>query len=143
MPNFDKEIFKKNKLFLIISISIIVIFFVLSLFIKNDSLKEEELLTNGKSDINNLVINEVSSNNSGTLMAPNGGIYDWVEIYNGKSKDINLTNYSLSDSNTKIKWVFPEGTIIKSEEYLIVFLSGKTSEGLIANFKLSVVNHAF
>lgn len=137
MPNFNKEIFKKNKLFFVISISTIIVFLILSLFIKNDSLKEAELLTNGKSDISKLVINEISSNNNGTLMAPDGGIYDWVEIYNGKSKDINLNNYSLSDSNTKIKWVFPEGTIIKSNSYLVIFLSGKTSTGLIANFKLS------
>ena len=137
MPHFDKEIFKKNKLFLIISVSIIGIFLILSLFIKNSSLKEEDLSLNGKSDISKLVINEISSNNNGTLMAPDGGIYDWVEIYNGKSKDVNLTNYSLSDTITKIKWVFPEGTIIKSNSYLVIFLSGKTSKGLIANFKLS------
>lgn len=137
MPHFDKEIFKTNKLFLIISISVIGMFLILSLFIKSDYLKEEELSLSGKSDVSKLVINEISSNNNGNLMAPDGGIYDWVEIYNGKNKDINLTNYSLSDSNTKIKWVFPEGTIIKSEEYLVIFLSGKTSEGLIANFKLS------
>ncbi len=137
MPRFNKDIFKENRLFLLITIITIVVFLVVSLFIKNDGVKEENLVINGKSDVTKLIINEISSNNNGTIMAPDGGIYDWVEIYNGKSKDINLTNYSLSDSNTKIKWVFPANTIIKSEEYLVIFLSGKTSEGLIANFKLS------
>ncbi len=137
MPHFNKDIFLKNRLFLIISGLVIITFLVISLFVSNNNIEAEDLTTNGKSDITKLVINEISSNNSGTIMAPDGGIYDWIEIYNGKSKDINLTNYSLSDNTSKIKWVFPDNTIIKSEEYLVIFLSGKASEGLIANFKLS------
>lgn len=137
MPRFNKNIFKENSLFFLISMLIVIAFFVISLFVKNNGIKEEALLENGKSDVTKLIINEISSNNNGTIMAPDGGIYDWVEIYNGKNRDINLSNYSLSDSNTKIKWAFPANTIIKSEEYLVIFLSGKTSKGLIANFKLS------
>ncbi|HOP66066.1 MAG TPA: lamin tail domain-containing protein, partial [Bacilli bacterium] len=137
MPRFDKNFFKKNNIFLIISIAVVIVFLVLSFVLKTNNVSEEELSSNGKSAITKLIINEIQSNNNGTIMAPDGGIYDWVEIYNGKNKDIDLTNYSLSDSTTKIKWTFPEGTVIKSEEHLVVFLGGKTSDGLIANFKLS------
>lgn len=137
MPRFNKKLLKENYLFLLIALGVVIVFLLLSFFLANNKVKEEVLPTNGKSNISKLVINEVSSNNSGTIMAPDGGIYDWVEIYNGKSRDVNLTNYSLSDTTSKIKWVFPENTIIKSGEYLVVFLSGKTASGLIANFKLS------
>ncbi len=137
MLHFNKKLLKENYRFLLIALGAIAIFLVLSLLLNNKAVKEESLPTNGKSSVSKLIINEVSSNNNGTIMAPDGGVYDWVEIYNGKSKDINLTNYSLSDTQNKIKWVFPDNTIIKSGEYLVIFLSGKTGSGLIANFKLS------
>lgn len=92
-------------------------------------------LTDGEVNISKLVINEVMTSNKGAYADPNGKIYDYVEIYNGNEKDINLKDYGLSDEESKVKWVFPE-TIIGPKEYIVVFLSGNRSEGLYANFKL-------
>lgn len=54
-------------------------------------------------------------------MSSNGGVYsdefgnldDWVEIYNGTSKDINLKGYMLSDEESKNKWSIPDVIIKK------------------------------
>ena len=65
---------------------------------------------------------------SEVMASPSGQPYDWVEIYNGSGRTIDLSNYGLSDSADKPrKWQFPEGTQIQSGEYMGIFLSG-TSE---------------
>lgn len=137
MSKFNKEKFKDNIVYFIISFVVIIFLLIFSIIYDGKTVREDEILSTGIEKYSKLVINEIASNNKGTIMANDGGLYDWIELYNGKDEDINLTNYSLSDVNDKIKWVFPENTIIKGKGYLIVFLAGKNSEGLIANFKLS------
>lgn len=134
--SFNINKLKSNFLFLVISIVLIVVFLVISLFAgESGSSLEEAPLGDGEVNINGLVINEVMTSNKGTIADENGKLYDYMELYNGTSEDINLKNYGLSD-NGRIKWVFPE-VIIKSKEYLVVFLSGTNEEGLHAKFKLS------
>ena len=100
----NKEVLKKNKKFILIVIIIIILMIILSMFInKKELIEEKELEDNGKEKFNKLVINEYMSSNKGTLIDENGNSYDWIEIYNGKNKDINLKNYGLSDGN-KVKW---------------------------------------
>ncbi len=137
MKRFDAKTLKDNIWFFLGGIIIIALLLFVSSFFENKSITEEEIIANGVESKSKLVINEICSNNKGIIVADDGESYDWIEIYNGKNHDVNLTNYSLSDTNDKIKWVFPAGTIIKKGEYLIVFLSGKNESGLIANFKLS------
>lgn len=137
MKKFDFKTLKENKWFFLISITVIFIVIFISFFFKESDPLQEEITDGGEVSYSKLVINEIATNNKGTIMASDGGLYDWIEIYNGKSKDVNLTNYSLSDTKNEIKWSFPNGTIIKSGEYLIVFLGGIKTEGLIGNFKLS------
>lgn len=137
MFNFNLKPLKENYRFLLISSLVVILFLVLSLVIKKDVIKEELLLPTGKNNISKLVINEIQSNNDGTIMAPDGGVYDWIEIYNGEAREIDLSEYSLSDTIAKEKWAFPAGTILKPGEYLVVFLSGQNNNGLIANFKIS------
>lgn len=132
--NFKK--LKNNLGFFVIAIMMIVVLTLVNYISdkKANSLDKAEL-TDGEVNIYKLVINEVMTSNKGAYADPNGKIYDYVEIYNGNEKDINLKDYGLSDEESKVKWVFPE-TIIGPKEYIVVFLSGNRSEGLYANFKL-------
>lgn len=130
--------FIKNIKFFVIVLGIVFLSILLSiLFKKSTEMKEvEELPDNINVLTNKIIINEIQSSNGGTYADENGNTYDWIELYNGSSKDKDLTGYSLSDKNNQIKWVFPDGTIIPSKGYLIVFLSGTRESGLYANFKL-------
>ncbi len=130
--------FIKNIKFFIIVFSIVILSILLSIvFKKSTEMKEvEDLPENINMSTNKVIINEIQSSNGGTYADENGNTYDWIELYNGSSKNKDLTGYSLSDKNNEIKWVFPDGTIIPSKGYLIIFLSGTRESGLYANFKL-------
>ncbi len=72
-----------------------------------------------------LFINEVCASNQTVLFDQNGDSPDWLELYNPGPNEINLASYGLSDSNDSLmKWLFPE-YILKPENYLLVFASGK------------------
>lgn len=84
--------------------------------------KEFEISTKGKSNedisepitVVKLFINEV-------MAAPAGDEADFIEIYNGEDKDIDLGGYILQDDKgKKDEFVIPKGTIIKSKG-LVVF----------------------
>ena len=132
--NFKK--LKNNIGFFIVAILLIVILTLINYISdkKVNSLDKVDLV-DGDVNISKLVINEIMTSNKGAYADQNGKIYDYVEIYNGSEKDVNLKDYGLSDEESKVKWVFPE-TIIGPKEYIVVFLSGNRSEGLYANFKL-------
>ena len=73
-----------------------------------------------------VVINEICTNNESTIK----DIYDkyspWVELYNNGPDKVDLSGYGLSNENyIPLKWTFPKNTIIKSKQYLIVFLSDR------------------
>ncbi len=132
--NFKK--LKNNLGFFVIAIMMMVVLTLVNYISdKKANTLDKADLTDGEVNISKLVINEVMTSNKGAYADPNGKIYDYVEIYNGNEKDINLKDYGLSDEESKVKWVFPE-TIIGPKEYIVVFLSGNRSEGLYANFKL-------
>lgn len=132
---FNIEHFKKNKNFIFIIIIIVVLSFCF-MFINNSKKYNGEIEQNGDEKVSGLVINEFMSSNEGIVNDPNGKNYDWIELYNGSSKDINLKNYGLSDKEDSIKWIFPD-VVIKSDSYLLIYLSGTNDIGMYANFKLS------
>jgi hypothetical protein len=74
------------------------------------------------------------TSNKGVVTSPNGKLYDYVEIYNGNDKEVNLKDYGLSDE-ASVKWVFPD-TVVPAKGYVLVFLGGIREKGLITNFKL-------
>ena len=132
---FNIKKFKNNITFFIVCALLVVVLSLLS-FIADKSANSMDKKDLDDKDINirKLVLNEIMSSNKGVICDENGKLYDYVEIYNGNDHDINLKNYGLSDENTKVKWVFGD-TTIKSKGYLIVFLSG-TSSNNHADFKL-------
>ena len=139
MFDINNDFINENKKNIVIILGIFVLFFILLVVFGGCDkiyLDEKELQENGNNLISKLVINEIMTSNGGALADANGKTNDWIELYNGNEKDINLKNYGLSDRENTIKWVFPE-VIIPAKSYMIVYLSGKNQEGLYANFKLS------
>ena len=133
---FDKNIVKKNFKFFLCLFGLCVLLIILQEF-KSTSTDNVVALSNEDIEYHSLVINEIMSSNTGVYVDSNGNNYDWIEIYNGTSKDIDLSNYGLSDKESgEIKWMFPNVTI-KSKEYLVVFLAGKNEDGMYANFSLN------
>lgn len=133
---FNLNKFKSNILFFVVCIVAIVILSLLSFLVDKKVNKLEKVELSDKDiNIKSLVINEIMTSNKGTITDEDGQLYDYIELYNGNTKDIDLKDYGLSDEETKVKWVFPEVTI-KAKSYLLVFLTGNSKRGLYANFKL-------
>lgn len=125
---------KSNLSFLIISITLIIVISLFSAIFDSKNSMNEEDLNDGDVNINSLVINEILLSNNGVISDENGNLYDYVEIYNGNSKDINLRGYGLSDEN-QVKYTFPDVTI-ESKKYIVIKLTGKTTDEYSASFKL-------
>ncbi len=69
-----------------------------------------------------LLITEVVSSNKRSLIDEAVGSPDWVELYNGTGSDMDLSGYGLSDNMRDFhKYTFPEGTVIRAGEYMIVY----------------------
>ncbi|MCG6960344.1 lamin tail domain-containing protein, partial [bacterium BMS3Abin03] len=45
---------------------------------------------------------------------------DWVELYNYNDQAIDISNWYFSDSDSNHKFIFPEGSVIEPEEYLVL-----------------------
>lgn len=133
---FDKEIVKKNLKFFICLV-LLCIFLIVIDVIRNSNTDNVVALSDEEIEYQALVINEIMSSNTGIYVDEDGNNFDWIEIYNGTEKDIDLSNYGLSDKESgEIKWQFPN-TTIKSKEYLVVYLSGDNKNELHANFALN------
>lgn len=77
-----------------------------------------------------LIINELMAANDTTLKDEDGDYSDWIELYNGGDKPIDLSHYALSDAEDKpLKWRFPQGAVIEPHGYYLVFASGKNKYG--------------
>ncbi|HKQ37223.1 MAG TPA: lamin tail domain-containing protein, partial [Verrucomicrobiae bacterium] len=80
-----------------------------------------------------LVINEVLALNAG--LVENGRTPDWIEIYNGTTSNIDLTDLSLSDDLLEPRrYVFPAATTIAPANFLRVICDpGTTNSGAFMN----------
>ncbi len=73
-------------------------------------------------DFTGLRINEVCASNKNCHSDADGREPDWVEIYNGGSTDVDLSGYGFADGAKNLfKYVFPEGTVIKEGDYLLIY----------------------
>lgn len=92
------------------------------------------MLYNTSSD---LVINEVMTDNSSTILDENGEYDDWIEIYNRSDQEVNLDGYYLTDKKgIKDKWSMPN-TILPAYSYLLVWADDDVTQGQFhTNFKL-------
>ncbi len=72
-----------------------------------------------------LVINELTGNNSTTVFDEDGDYEDWIELYNRGESAINLAGYGLTDDpEDPFQWVFSDWTLGPGE-HLLVWTSGK------------------
>lgn len=73
------------------------------------------------------VFSEIMTSNHAAFEHPAYGTVDWVEIYNPTEKDIDLSGYGFTDEIKRtFRYRFPEGTILKSGEYLLLYCTGGT-----------------
>lgn len=74
------------------------------------------------------VLNEIMAVNQATLTNSQGRTPDWVEIYNPSASAVDLSGMRLSDDRgNPAKWVFPAGTTITGNGYLVVWCDGTTA----------------
>ena len=89
-----------------------------------------------------IVINEIMTSNKGILIDDNGNSSDWIELYNKSDQPVDLSQFGLSDDETKPdKWGFPSFSLAPGG-YVVVFMTGDSksdvSNGIIhCSFKLS------
>ncbi len=135
--NFGKIPVKHRLVLLLITFVIAFALIVGTLAEKSIALNPDEgELGEGPVSVNGLVINEIMIDNESAFASPKGGLFDWVELYNGSNHSINLRNFGLSDTLDETKWIFPD-VKIESKSYLVVYLTGKNQSGLYANFSLT------
>ena len=88
-----------------------------------------------------ICINEFMTKNETAIADSDGDYSDFIELYNPGSSDVDLSGMFLSDDiNDVTKWSFPEGSVIKAGEYLVIFASGKDKKvenEIHTDFKLS------
>ena len=88
-----------------------------------------------------LLITEFMAKNDSTFTNQAGNFYDWIEIYNAGTSEVDLAAWFLTDDQANLqKWEFPS-TNINAGAYMLVFASDndkrKSGEELHTNFKLS------
>jgi hypothetical protein len=86
-----------------------------------------------------VVINEFLTNNQNGATDEFGQKEDWLEIYNRTGNAFDLAGLQLTDkASTPNKFIFPRGSVILPNGYLMVWLDEDGGQGLThANFKLS------
>ena len=68
-----------------------------------------------------IVINEVVSSNSNTILDEDGDYSDWFELYNSDTSAVNLEGYSISDDFPNSPgWLFPSITL-QPDSFLVIF----------------------
>lgn len=86
-----------------------------------------------------VIISEIMVKNKASLLCGDLGFLDWVELKNISAETVSLEGWTLSDKASGDGWKIPEGTVIGSGEYLVIFAAGANApeDGLYADFALS------
>ncbi len=137
MKSRVKQTEKFDGLFVIGTILVVVAAIVAStLFGGLSPVPSGDLPDREGNNIHKLVISELMSNNGGVWVNDQNEVVDYLEVYNGTDKTINLQGYGLSDRTDTVKWVFSDVSI-PSGDYVTVGLTGKLQTGNNAPFRLS------
>lgn len=84
-------------------------------------------------------ISEFSAADTGYL--PQYGVLcDWVELWNTSEEAVDISGFALSDNVGNDKYIFPEGTVIGAESYLVVSCTDRVAASAVAPFGLSREN---
>lgn len=76
-----------------------------------------------------LWINEVQSQNQGTISDSFQETDPWIELYNPGQKFISLDGFALSDNYHEFqKWRFPKGSGIEPGQYLLIWMDGQPEQ---------------
>lgn len=67
------------------------------------------------SNTNGIVINEINYHSADLF---NAG--DWIELYNDSRQSIDISGWVFTDSDSSNKFIFPAGTVLGSDEYLVL-----------------------
>tara|TARA_B100001250_G_scaffold195780_1_gene168184 strand:- start:314 stop:2560 length:2247 start_codon:yes stop_codon:yes gene_type:complete len=88
--------------------------------------------------VEDLVINELMSNNVSMVADNSGGFEDWIELYNTTNSPISTNGLFLTDTISKpSKWALPNYSI-PANSYLIIWADENGGQGAChANFRLS------
>lgn len=72
-----------------------------------------------------LVINELMSSNTNSIVDEDGAAPDWIELHNTSPETFNLNGFGLSDDTIQAnRWLFPS-VEIQPDSFILVFASGK------------------
>lgn len=85
-----------------------------------------------------LVVNELMSDNENTAMDEHADYDDWIEIFNPTAYDISTKGLYLTDEYWNLdKWEMPD-KVIRSNSYMIIWADEEQDESLFhTNFKLA------
>lgn len=88
---------------------------------------------------NELVINELLSDNVDNERDEYNETEDWVELYNKSNNTLDLSNVYLSDDvSNLLKWKFPAKTMIVPDSYLTIWTDDDSMEHILhTNFNLN------
>jgi hypothetical protein len=89
-----------------------------------------------------LWINEVQPDNTSGIATASGERAPWIEIYNGGTNSVSMTNLFLSGDYAALgAWAFPSNAVIAPGEFKLVFADGRSdlldTNELHANFSLN------
>ena len=137
----QKEYETKDHKFLVVLVTLLILTLCLGIYLEKISVEmmdDSSLLPETAEEIRGagIIISEVLTNNGGVYISGDGLCRDFVELYNSESKAVSLFGYGLSDRTDRVKWAFPDMEIGPGE-YIVVNLTGKSMDGLNADFKLS------
>ncbi|WP_303835556.1 CotH kinase family protein [Ruminococcus flavefaciens] len=75
-----------------------------------------------------VTINEVCPKNT-TYAAPDGNMYDWIELYNGSGSAVDISGWGITDkADNPYRFTIPEGTTLQAGGRKIIFCDGTAGE---------------
>ncbi len=88
-----------------------------------------------------LEISEVMSSNKGSVADPNGDYPDWIEFHNTSKEELDIGGLGASDDVTAgVKYVFPAGTRVAADGYIVLWCSGEATDQSHAPFRISAAD---